>query len=850
MKLRAPSRTESNPVKPPAFEHINHQIPPEPHSSLYVWHKYWSRKTWNVVGEHIKTYTPERGVVLDPFAGSGVVAIEAARHKRRAIVCDLNPVASYITDLTLRRVSTTKVYEAFERVRDRVKTRINELFTVHCVKCGRPVIADCFVREGDDVVEVRYKGCQHCAHRCETGCKPHSRDICALAELENKSIDKWYPRNRLYYPDGEPFKEKQKYDSLDQLFTKRNLRASAILYEAIEAETNVTLRKFLTGAFTSMIHLCTRMMPVGNPAPSNHYTYFSSPGWTQHSYWSASQYMEQNVWDKFESAVTGHQGLINAKVESDEVLPDVTLTDDWRKVLANKADIAIVTADCVELMRAMPEESVDYIFTDPPYDASVQYGELSYLWNAWLKEDFRYTEKIIAHEIVRNEHQKKPFEVYHALLNSSFQGFYRVLRQNHWLTLTFHNPTFKVRNATVRAGLFAGFEYEHIHHQPLAQVSAKSMLQPFGSAQGDFYLRFGKIAQPARQMEEVTEERFRRIVIETCREVIATRAEPTPYTILINQVDPVLAKRGLFGTLHSGLDVKTVLEQSVGKDFKLVDAKLGSATGKLWWFADTAFAARLEAVPLTERVEATVFRCLHEKGRVTFTEVWDTVAKEFPNSLTSDSTSISDALEIYGRKVSGGAWMLKEEIRVHLSRHSEIIALLAQIGKQQGYQIWIGQREQRERARGLAQDVQLRDLVTVKAKPAGLEGVTNLRPVLDMDLLWLRGKEVVRAFEVECTTTMTSGLQRGSNLPTKVSKTMVIPEERDRDFERKMRSPLFREYFSKDNWNLLYFDVFRDAYLKTKTRTSVETLLGQKKHWENSNSQSKEVATQRDLFGG
>ena len=45
-------------------------------------------------------------------------------------------------------------------------------------------------------------------------------------------------------------------------------------------------------------------------------------------------------------------------------------------------------------------------------------------------------------------------------------------------------------------------------------------------------------------MEEITEERFRRIVIEKCREVIAERAEPMPYTILINHVDPELARRG------------------------------------------------------------------------------------------------------------------------------------------------------------------------------------------------------------------------------------------------------------------------------------------------------------------
>ena len=581
---------------------------------MYLWHKYWSRKTWNVVGEHIKAYTREHEVVFDPFAGSGVVAIEAARNKRRAIVCDLNPIGNRITELTLRQLNTTKLLEAFERVRERVQKRIEDLYIIHCVKCGRPLVADCFVREGDDLVEVRYKGCPHCEHRCETMCKPRKKDVDALDELERKRIKEWYPRNRLYYPDGEPFKEKQHYDSLEQLFTKRNLRAVAMLYEAVETESTPLLRKFLLGAFTSMIHLCTRMCPALLPGESHHQTAFSST-WTQHSYWSAQRYLEQNVWDKFESAVIGHQGLINAKNESNALLGDVKLTDDWQRVLAGEADIAIVTGDCIELMKKMPDECVDYIFTDPPYDASIQYGELSYLWNAWLKEDFRYTEKIVTHEIVRNEQQKKPFQVYHALLNNSFQGFYRVLQPERYLTLTFHNPTFKVRNATVHGGVFAGFDYEHIHHQPLGQVSAKAMLQPFGSAQGDFYLRFAKTIQPVRHMEEITEERFRRIVIETCRKVIADRAEPTPYTILINQVDPVLAKRGLFGTLDTGLDVKTVLEESVGKEFQLVDAKLGAAEGKLWWFADKAFVARLEAVPLTEHVEATVIRSLHVARR-------------------------------------------------------------------------------------------------------------------------------------------------------------------------------------------------------------------------------------------
>ena len=33
---------------------------------------------------------------------------------------------------------------------------------------------------------------------------------------------------------------------------------------------------------------------------------------------------------------------------------------------------------------AIPSHSIDYIFTDPPYADKVQYGELNFVWEAWL----------------------------------------------------------------------------------------------------------------------------------------------------------------------------------------------------------------------------------------------------------------------------------------------------------------------------------------------------------------------------------------------------------------------------------------------------------------------------------
>jgi len=118
--------------RPPV--HIDRQIPPLAHTPMYVWHKFWGRKTWNVVAEYIKTYCPEGGVVLDPFAGSGVVAMEALKAGRKAIVCDLLPIATEITRLTLKPVDLEQLHQAFERVEKSVKGRILDLYETTCRK--------------------------------------------------------------------------------------------------------------------------------------------------------------------------------------------------------------------------------------------------------------------------------------------------------------------------------------------------------------------------------------------------------------------------------------------------------------------------------------------------------------------------------------------------------------------------------------------------------------------------------------------------------------------------------------------------------------------------------------------
>jgi tRNA G26 N,N-dimethylase Trm1 len=231
-------------------DHLNRQIAPKAHTPMYNWHKFWGRKTWNVVSEFIKTYSPEGGIVMDPFSGSGVTALEALKLGRRVIAVDLNPIATEILRLTIQYVDPIKLQTAFERVQKDVKEEINNLYLTQCRNCGENIPIECSIWKRDEnknlsLKELRYK-CPHCSEVVESGGKPTDKDIKHIGNVVKAFHKKknWYPRNSLYYPDGRPFMKKERYETIDELFTPRNLFALAIVMKSIEKESDETLRDF------------------------------------------------------------------------------------------------------------------------------------------------------------------------------------------------------------------------------------------------------------------------------------------------------------------------------------------------------------------------------------------------------------------------------------------------------------------------------------------------------------------------------------------------------------------------------------------------------------------------------
>ncbi|HET7275004.1 MAG TPA: DNA methyltransferase [Longimicrobiaceae bacterium] len=114
-------------------------------------------------------------------------------------------------------------------------------------------------------------------------------------------------------------------------------------------------------------------------------------------------------------------------------------------------DAAIVTTGSAASL-GLPSESVDYIFTDPPFGENIPYADLNFVVESWhrvwtCKED----------EAIVHRPTGKGLEEYRSLMGKCFEEAYRVLKPGRWMTVVFHNSQNRVWNAIQEALLSAGF---------------------------------------------------------------------------------------------------------------------------------------------------------------------------------------------------------------------------------------------------------------------------------------------------------------------------------------------------------------------------------------------------------
>ena len=165
---------------------------------------------------------------------------------------------------------------------------------------------------------IRRRNCDACAaHARNMPPRQSERTLACFVEI-GKLKPKWYPKNRLAY-NGELFMKREGKEAIADLFTRRNLYALSRLFDEIEKIENKKLRGVFEFAFTSMVHLASKMCPVAKEGGKGHWSALSTTSfWAVQSYWTPPMYMESNVWMLFESAVFGKQGVLKGKADAAE----------------------------------------------------------------------------------------------------------------------------------------------------------------------------------------------------------------------------------------------------------------------------------------------------------------------------------------------------------------------------------------------------------------------------------------------------------------------------------------------------------------------------------------------------
>ena len=115
-------------------------------------------------------------------------------------------------------------------------------------------------------------------------------------------------------------------------------------------------------------------------------------------------------------------------------------------------NIALIGTGSFTDISEMADDSMDYLFIDPPFGANINYSELNFIWESWLKVWTNNKE-----EAVQNPYQKKGAGEYRHLMAKCFVEAYRVLKPGHWMTVEFSNTKASVWNSIQTALSEAGF---------------------------------------------------------------------------------------------------------------------------------------------------------------------------------------------------------------------------------------------------------------------------------------------------------------------------------------------------------------------------------------------------------
>ncbi len=489
-------------------------------SALYLAHSYHTKVPPEAIAPFIQHYTSPGDVVLDPFCGSGMTGVAAALSGRRAILNDLSPAAIHLTWNHTRPCEPEALAHVFSSIESRLAARFEALYgtthrdgrpaTIHwtlwsaryqCGSCSHDFLLwEVMDRTSGRLGKViRCPRCQEelrrseletlgsepawIAYETEEGRRfekaPNEEDRRKALSFRRDAIKAWYPTTPLT-ADREMYircaLQLQRIASVADFYTARNLEALALLWQEIAAVTDERVRRGLAFAFTNTAWHGTRMRRFnarGGQRPLTGTLYVPQLS------------SEANVLEVMRNKIDQLQRYYRSYRPHGVDLPAL--------LLGSATDLSVI-----------PDGSVDYVFTDPPFGSNIFYADCNVIWESWLG---RFTDS--AHEAVVNrslplEKGGKPLAKYAELIGGAMREMARVLKPGAWATVVFHNTDSEIWQAIRDAAGGAGFVFHEAASLDRQQQSHKGYKGRSGTedvAHFDVVFNLRKPKQPARKVQ-------------------------------------------------------------------------------------------------------------------------------------------------------------------------------------------------------------------------------------------------------------------------------------------------------------------------------------------------------------
>jgi len=498
---------------------------------VYSAHTYHTKVPHPAIMRYLLHYTQPGDIVFDGFCGTGMTGVAAQAcgnpspedrssinaewkslfgkapkwGQRHAICGDLSPYASMIAYNYNTPLNSNLVKTEVQRIFEEVKEECADLYrTTHN---GKPigqinyvVWSDVFVCNTCGKEFVYWKAALDKEHKClrdEFYCPHcntmHTKNTAARAfetvyddflgasvrinktvpvyiaysaegkryekDAEQYDIDLVNSINSLHckyfaptyeLPDGyntQQPKKAQNINYVHQFYTRRNLIALSTFYAKIQSSALPNKLKFI---FTGMVNRSTKM----NRIHVNNF-FYGGGGWNaghlKGTLYIPALPMETSILEQIEDKLNGY-------LKAGPFLPQ-----EYDNL------VYVGTANALPIA----DNSIDYVFTDPPFGANIMYSELNTLPEAWLKVLTNNKSEAIV-----NPGQSKDFLFYLRMMSESYSEYFRVLKPGKWMTVEFSNTNAGIWNSIQQAITRAGFVIANVSALNKGQGGMRAIVSP------------------------------------------------------------------------------------------------------------------------------------------------------------------------------------------------------------------------------------------------------------------------------------------------------------------------------------------------------------------------------------